>query len=596
MEQATKLETVPFCHLVVAILVVLQVKIVFLLSSMPSMWIWGDEMLYYMTAYDFLHLGETGVPHPYFLNYPPLTSLLLIPIHLFGASGELGYHLSLLILNVVQAAGVVAACLTIYEIFGFRSRLLAILLMVGPTAYVGFYLMSEAPFIALYLWLLYFYVRQLKTGETRHAAAVGLLIGLMILTRKNGIGVVGSVAVMMVVEALRPGVKERFRKVLKGRFREILKQGEKGSLWETLRLHSLSILIALGIAFSWRLILTYGLEAKYGHYGMVGYLKHGLLPALDNVRTFLVFTRKMLANLGYVSLSTYGICVPTILWYCLAPGAGEGDLARPRGLVRRLMIHVTVFMLFAAFAAALMMFINKDIPNTRYLMYGRYVEYSSPLLVAVTFGLFATDSRLGQRSRGALVFLAGALSVAFSVIIPVKFFTNQSGASNNMGICWLISLSGESVAAAVTLGPVVAIAFALLLTSPRFSEIRELRFLAWVLFFALALFNVTGSARLVSSKSQKFHEVFGSHSNFVKKNPELFKDGIFVDVMSVAKGHRRDKLLTHKLLAEHVDRVIVGKHLTSYLGKIPVMSQAELEGYEVLFEAEGFVNKIYGVR
>ncbi len=64
-------------NVLVLILVALAMKSFFVLNYMPSQWVWSDEVYYYTTAYDLVHLGQAGVPHPGFLNYPPMTSILI---------------------------------------------------------------------------------------------------------------------------------------------------------------------------------------------------------------------------------------------------------------------------------------------------------------------------------------------------------------------------------------------------------------------------------------------------------------------------------------------------------------------------------------
>lgn len=567
---------VPFWHVLGLILAVLSVRVWFILGNMASMWIWGDEMLYYMTSYDLLHFGQPGVPHPNFMNYPPVTSLLVLPVHLLGISGNDGYHLSLIIMSLVQAAGVVAAYLTVYEVFGLKSRLLALLLLVGTPACLTFSLMSETPFIAIYLWILYFYVRQLKSGKARYALAIGLLIALAILTRRVGIGLIGSVFVAMLAE--------------------IPARGDARPLRDRLRPYYLTLAVSLGLAVLWKLIMKYGLELHYGYYGPSGYVKNGLLPALGHIESFLLLARKVLANLGYVSLSTYGICVPLLLWFCLLRHGEDDGLSDRQKLVRRLLLHASVFLLFASFSAAVHMFINGSrSPNTRYLMYGRYVEYFSPLLIALSFGILAGSLRWIRTSRRGLILATFVLGVSISAVIPLKFFSNLSGATSNMGIAWLVSLSEGSTPAALTLGPVIAVFFVLLLTSRRFAEKPALRSSLYVFALALALFNLTVCGRWIATKSQKFQEEYAGYSTFVTQNPELFAEGILIDRDSyMRQGGRRDRLAAQKLLVDHVDKAVVAGKVETRVGSLPVMSRLKLRGAEVLYQSPGLGNKIYG--
>ncbi len=565
---------VPGYQVAALVLAVLALKSAFVLSSLPSMWIWGDESLYYMTAYDLFHPGQAGVPHPGFMNYPPLTSVLIAPVHQLGLPSELGYPLSLVILGVIQAIGALAAYLTVFEIFGFKSRALLFLLLVGPPAYMGVCLMSETLFVALYLWLLYFFVRQLKTERAVYAVASGVLIALMILTRRTGIGL--------------------FASVLASAAFGFLGSRGSGSSRPQLRCHGLTLLVAAGLVLGWRLLLTYGLEAGYGYLGPAGYLERGLLPARASIDALLLLAREFLANLGYVSLSTYGICVPLVLWcvFVQAPEPGEADR---RELLRRLVVHVLVFALFAAFAAALHMYVNKHKSHVRYLMYGRYVEYFSPLLVALAFGLVAR-ARRWSRSRG-LVALTAGLGLVFYLVIPFRFFDRPSVTPNSMGVGWIFGLAGESARWAMAICPLLAIALAVFLTSDRFLRTKVPRTAGYLAVLCLALFNLKVAATSAAEKSQEFEQRFGTYSVFLAQDGELIADGIYVDRRSFGKRRkRRDRWAAKKALADHVGKVVVGNDPAPFLGKMPILSPRRFEGYEVLYQAEGFENRIYGAR
>lgn len=573
--RATQPQPHPSWQIAGLILAVLAVKSLFILVSLPSMWIWGDESLYYTTAYDLFHPDGRGVPHPDFLNYPPVTSILISPVHLLGVPSELGYRFSLIILSVVQAIGALIACRIVYEIFGIRSRLLLFLLLIGPVAYSTFCLMSEAPFVTLYLAFLYFYVRRLKTGELHYAVACGLLIGILILTRKVGVGLIAAYLAAVVIE--------------------VLVRRDRKALGEALRLDGLAILLGSVIAVSWSLVLEHHFGARHGNHGPVGYLRHGLLPALTSLEGALLLARKFLANLSYVSLSTYGICVPLVAWFCFTRrGPAAEALSRQRELVRRLLLPVAGFALFAAFGAALHMYINSAKPNTRYLMYGRYMEYFSMLLVALAFAIVVTSPRWRRWDRNFLTATAVSLAVAIAWIVPVAFFVKPRIAASNMGIGWLIGLGAGSLPLTLAAGPVVAVALAWMIGAARRSGRRPPALAAYGTIVALALFNLFVSGGDAAGKSRVFKEHFGVYSTFISDHPELFDEGLYIDRRALKKSKRRDRLAAQKVIADHVDKVEVGMEPGPHFGLRPVMSRRRFKDFEILYREEGFVNKIYG--
>ncbi len=565
-------QDVPFYQVLGLILIVLALKAVFILNSLPSMWIWADESLYYMTAYDLVHLGQAGVPHPGFLNYPPLTSVLISPLHWIGVPGDLGYRLSLIIMVAIQAIGALALYLTHFEIFGFKSRGLLLLLLVAPPAYMGFCLMSETPFVALFLWLLYFYVRQLKTDRLRYAVIVGVLIAAMILTRRVGVGLFASMAVSAALA--------------------FLWNRDRQHVLTQLRCHGISLLVAGALNFGWKLILEYGFGTGYGYLGPSGYLERGLLPALASFDAFVVLARKFLSNLSYISMSTWGVCVPLVLWCVFLKPLQGNEHRERRQLLQRLVLNVLLFALFAAFAAALHMFVNQHKPTARYMMFGRYVEYFSPLLLTLAFGFIARARK--WRWSWSLVGLTAVLAVLPAWILPAVFFERLNIAPNNMGLSWIVGI-GVSREGAPWVLPIVAVALMALMVGLLRSGHRLSGPTAYGVILCLAVFNLSVAGRTIAEKSRTFQADFGAYSTFLSENPELLVDGMVLDQRILSKKRRkRNRWVAKKVLADHVDRVAVSRNIRPFLGKRLVLSPRRLDQYEILFQEEGFSPKIYG--
>ena len=560
------------------ILLAVAGKSAFVLLGMPSMWIWRDEAFYFMTAYDIFHFGSAGTPHPNFLFYPPLTSIVIAPIHFIEIPDGLGYRISLIILNVIQAIGAIAGYLIAREIFGVRSRLLLFLLLIGPPAYMGFCLRSETLFIALYLWLLYFFVRQIKTGKPRHALMAGLLIGLMVLTRKNGIGLFASVLVSLAIE-----ISAANEKKLKNIF----------------GIHILTIAAALAVAIAWKLVMTRYFQTSYGYHGILDYLEKGLLPALSDVENFWSLTSKFLANLSYVVLSTYGACAAFVLMFCTSRRTRRTCLEEEWRVAWRLVLYVLTFLFFSAFTAAVHMFMNSARPDHRYLLYGRYMDYFSAPLMVLSIGILARGFQ-EKLSKRRLFLLATLVLCAIAVaIIPGDFFEKIQGrpAANNMGIGWLLALNSGSHLKIIMIAVFTSGTLVFLLTASRANRSgRNLRHLGFLILIILALYNLVWAGSLSSGRSRALQASLGAYSSFADEHPKIFEKGMFVDEASLAKAgnRRRDRLSAYKVVADHVDKVIVGTSPEDQLGKLPVMTRNTYHGFEILFENKTLSNRIYG--
>ena len=551
----------------------LAAKAAFLATQIASMWIWGDEMLYYITAYDILHFGQPGIPHPDFMNYPPVTSLLVLPVHLLGLTGNQGYIASLIVMNVVQLVGALALYLLVRDLFEIRSRVLLIFLMIGSTTFTGLSLMSETPFIALYCWVLYFSLRVLRHGRLRDAAIVGLLIGLAILTRRVGIGLLGSVTIALLLDLWRP-----FRPVDSFKHR-----------WLP---HLTTLAVACGIAFPWKTFLSRVLEARYGYHGTGGYLRHGLVPALESLDSTLLLLRKFASNLGYISMSTLGICVPILLWYCLSRDRTGQEEPASRRLLRRLAAQIAFFALFAAFAAAVHMFINAPrSPNTRYLMYGRYVEYFTPALLALCFGIVMQRQSWMRRRWRQLAATVLVLAGLVAWVLPRAFFESLSGATSNMGIGWLTFLGNKSEWLAVSLGPLSALLLIVLLTRDKASFQRA----GLALVCLISVFNLAICADWVREKSNRFEETWGPTSHFIEQNPAIFEAGLAMDTHALTRdAGRKNRLAAQKVLVDHLGRVRVARDAAEQFGDLPIVTVHESEDRPVRFQPPKLTVRILG--
>lgn len=542
----------------------LALKALLVAEAFPRIWLFMDELLYLMTAYDIAHWGEPGVPHPDAFFYAPLPALLLAPLFALGLKAPLVYHAGLLLFHALLTSAVAAGWLILRRLFGTESPLPAVLLVLGPPAYTALTLMSEPLFIALYTWFLYFLVRMIQERRTWTAWVAGLLLAGLVLTRFAGY----LVAVSLVAGAVSTVFQRRDRRLL----------------W----LHLQALLPAVAAFAAWRLIAPHVKTAPPMDDPLV------LLAAAVNLPLELALgaARRFLAQVGYVSLSTFGFALPAAVWL-LVRRADPAEAREGRGEdIRLVLLNVFSFLAGACFIAAVFMWFGAiRLPLPRFDLYGRYVEYFAiPLLVAA----FGALGLLRERPRARLALAAGSLvlNAVLLLFIPESFFTaslDNQIAPNSLGIAWVFRVVSRYGTWVRWLLPVLAALLAWGLTSS-----GRLRRPAVGVLLLLVAFNFGIAAQETSINSRGSEEYASTVSHFVLSHPDLFAGGLYVDYPEYLRedGPVGDYASVYRVIADHLDKVVSGREPERYLGKMPVLTWRRLDR-PVLAEWPHLAYRIY---
>lgn len=551
--------------------VALLIKIAAVVIAVPSIWLMADEMLYTVTAWDFAHWGAPGVPHPDFLYYPPLASLLIAPLHRLGLAPPQVYTLALVLFNALLTSTAVAAYLLLRRLYGARSRLLpALLALAAPcTALV---LMSEPLYTTLLVWFLYVYVRMLQDRKVSDHLAGGLLVAGMILTRQVGLFVLAAVMVSAAADLLLD--------------RDARPETRK----ELLRLYAWTLVPPVLAAVAWRLIAP-GLKGGGG-----SNLPYFLAVAVATpLKLVLGSARRFVSEIGYISLTTWGIALPAALW---------GMFRRGGNLHRRLFSGVVVVSLgLTAAASAVFMWYARFRYLPRYDLYGRYVDYFAiPVLVLAlgTYWEMRRDASEGERR--ALAVWTFALNAAFLIVIPGRFFPGSLKgqiAPNSLGIAWLLEMARTFGPGIRWLLPPAAALLALLLASPVYVARRGVRYAVAAGLAGLTLFNFVAGAREVSVQSHGSKQYASTISDYIAQNPALFANGLYIDYPGI--GYRRTEppemaaqhAFIYRVLADHVDKVIAGGEPERFHDRLPVLSRRPFPGWKELAEWPYVQYRIY---
>lgn len=551
--------------------VTLIVKTITVLRAVPSIWLMADEMLYTVTAWDFAHWGAPGVPHPDFLYYPPLVSLLIAPLHRLGLTPPQVYTLALVLFNVLLTSTVIAAALLLRRLYGATSRLLPVLLAFAAPC-TALVLMSEPLYITLLVWLLYVYVRMLQDRKLSDHLAAGLLLAAMVLTRQVGVFVVAAVTLAAVADLALDSSDRRRR----------------------LRLYLWAIVPPVLATVAWRLIAP---ELKGGGGSNLPYFL--AVAVATPVKLVIGSARRLLSEVGYVSLTTFGIALPAALWGLFRRGTSAAE-----GLRRRLFGGVVlVSLVLTAAASGLFMWFARFHYLPRYDMYGRYIDYFAiPILILAlgTYWQMRRDASEGERWRLAAWTLL--LNAAFLLTLPERFFPGSLAsqiAPNSLGIAWLLELVRAFGPGIRWLLPPASALLALLLASPVYLARRGVRYAVVAGLAGVTLFNFLAGAREVSIQSHGSLTYASAISDYIRDHPEPFANGLYIDYPGI--GYRRAEppemagqhAFVYRVLADHVDKVIAGAEPERYHGWMPVLSRRAFPGWQVLAEWPWVQYRIY---
>lgn len=547
----------------------LAVKVFTVLRAVPSIWLMADELLYTATAWDFAHWGSPGVPHPDFLYYPPLTSLVIAPLHRLGLTPPQVYTLSLVLFNALLTSTVVAAYLLLRRLYGATSRLLPVLLAFAAPC-TALVLMSEPLYTTLFVWLLYLYVRMLQDRKVSDHLAAGLLLAGLILTRQVGVFVLAAVTAAALADlALGPEVRRK------------------------LRLYAWTLVPPVLAMAAWRMIAP---ELKGGGGSNLPYFL--AVAVLTPVKLVLGTCRRLVSEIGYVSLTTFGFALPAVLWGLFRRGSSAEDLRR-----RLLTGVVLVSMVLTAAASGLFMWYARFRYLPRYDMYGRYIDYFAVPVLALALGVYwQMRQDASDRERRGLALWTLFLNVAFLLVIPGRFFVGSLEsqiAPNSLGIAWLIEMVRIFGPGVRWLLPPAAALLALFLASPAWLARRGLRYAVIGGLAILTFVNYQAGAREVSIQSHGSVQYASTISDYIRDHPELFPNGLYIDYPGI--GYRRTEppemaaqhAFVYRVLADHLDKTIAGAEPERYHDRMPVLSRRAFPGWRLLAEWPYIQYRIY---
>jgi len=346
--------------------------------------------------------------------YAPLYSLVLSPVFVFFKSPELTYKL-ILGINALLTSAIVFPLYFLSADFCPKPYRIWITLAAASLASsfgYAFSAMSEALFVTLYCFAVYFYYKKLQTNRKLFQLLFWSSGCLLLLTKNVCIVLIPAYALITLLRVFIGGDKP-------GRW--------KMMLWD------LGFLAVIAIP---RLIWDGILEARGGtDQTAAHYLNHTLACIGDSFSHFMQYAGTWIGQIGYLFLATYTLCL-FILAMPSREKRGRGE-PRSRGKDLALMIIISTLFLIGAATAHMFMGGMRD-GQSRYLMYGRYADMVVPLVFLFSAArVLSLDLKTYLKKHP----LRGCLTGFFFLLIPALTVYHLPGRIEgirvlNMGAAW----------------------------------------------------------------------------------------------------------------------------------------------------------------
>ena len=376
-----------------------------ILLALKTLLIWNryfpniffDEGVYLFKARNFAHFLSYFTP-PGIGDienvYSPLYSLVLSPIFVFFGSPEMTYKLALFLNAILTSAIVFPLYFFAADFYPEYKIWIVSAAATLPSCFgYAFSAMSEALFIPLFVFTLYYYYKRWASGRRRYHILFWVTWGLLLMTRNAAIVLIPAYIMILLlnlyIDRHRPF---RARAFLLDIFALILT--------------SLPYLIWSGI-----------LRSRHAASQKIStYVDQGILNIFESFQSVMTYADTWIGQLGYIGLSTYTMGV-FILFFTSARTGKERAIKSNQQRLLFLLFSLTLFLIGASTVHMFRAGLTDD--ASRYHMYGRYVDMLVPVIFlfgAGTFFEMDIKNYFRTHKRKACIFIA-AILVFFAMII-----------------------------------------------------------------------------------------------------------------------------------------------------------------------------------
>ena len=390
--------------------------------------------------------------------YAPLYSFVISPIFLVFHSPEFSYKIVLL-LNAFLTTTIIFPIYFLSADFCPKFKIwisLAAGTLASSFGY-SFSVMSEALFVPLFTFSIYFYFRSMKTGRRRYHILFWASWALLPILRNVGIVLLPAYFLTLVVTWI---FQERWSM-----------HGKRTLAIDT---------AALAAATIPYLIWTVSLKSHGGGFQTIsGYLENSLFLIFQSLPSAMRYVEIWIGQIGYLFLATYTIGI--FSFYYLKPVPPEAPDSLP--LRRRFALLLFTSTLFLYGASTMHMFLAWNIQYIpRYSMYGRYADPLVPLIFVLGISRYGETDVIGFARRHPFkLSMAGILSAALIGLFLWNLPEEIEGIRVlNMGVAGI-----DKIMMGFHYGPVVVFVLAILMLGTVF--IQKHSRMIWMISLILIL-------------------------------------------------------------------------------------------------------------
>lgn len=351
--------------------------------SFPSPWVFGDAYVYTAKTRAILTEGNFNFDKYHYggPQIPPLYSIALLPAYMLGDM-ETVYRAILVLNAFLSTLTIIPIFLIARNFVKERQGLIiaaAVGLLAGTWGYVPM-IMSENLFFPLVAWSVYFMYRKWHI-------ALGLALALLMLTKATAIAFIAAYAIFSIGQFFISSGKIAFLK------------------------KQLLVALAFAVPVIWWQIVKEPVTAAHFTAGYdMKYYWEIIEKAISHVSGSLELLRLAAHEFAYYGIATWFVGIPLTLAYVwlpknhparkLAPCIGYILLAGVM-LVGLSVIHMSRFI---------------EINPERYMIFGRYIESTVPMLLMFAgIALFAESSR---KWRAKTLGLSILIAVGTIIALP----------------------------------------------------------------------------------------------------------------------------------------------------------------------------------